>query len=93
MTQDDHAGEHGSPSFVYFGTITPGRTRANPAGVVRRRVVDGHPIDEAFTRRLRWERTTALIDHRFGHNDVDHVEITEAEAAAFTKRVAAKILG
>jgi hypothetical protein len=73
--------------FVYFGMITPGRTPASPAGVVRRHVVDGHPVDEAFTRRLTWEPTLALRDRELGRSEADYVEITPAEAVAFVERV------
>jgi hypothetical protein len=79
----------GPASVVYLGTITPGRTRANPAGVVRRQVVDGYPVDETFTRGLIWEPTTALREQELGRSEADHVEITPAEAAAFVERITA----
>lgn len=88
-TSDVHRDDEGRPPSVYYGTIPPGRTRANPAGVVRRSVVDGRPLDEAFTRNLTWERTTALLEHEFGHNDLDYVEISPAEAETFVQRITA----
>lgn len=44
-------------------------------------------FDEAFTRNLRWEATEYLRRYELGDNDPDHVEITEAEAAAFIERI------
>lgn len=77
--------------FTYFAAIPPGRTRTSPAGVIRRSVVGGHPVDEAFTRSLDWKPTTALRDQQFGHTDTDHVEITEAEAEAIVSRISARL--
>jgi hypothetical protein len=79
-----------STRFVYYGVLTPGRTRANPAGVVRRSLADGHPLDEAFTRSLRWEPTLALRDEELGRSDAQHVEITEAEAMDFVGKITAR---
>jgi hypothetical protein len=76
-----------STRFVYYGALTPGRTGADPAGVVRRSLVDGHPLDEAFTRSLRWEPTLSLRDEELGRSDVQHVEITEAEAMDFVEKI------
>ncbi|MFD5518150.1 hypothetical protein [Streptomyces sp. NPDC127066] len=44
--------------------------------------------DEAFTRNLRWEPTEYLRLYELGHNEVDRVEITDAEASAFIQEVA-----
>ena len=79
--------------YTYFGNVTPGRTRANPAGVVRRSTVDGRSLDEVFTRDLRWEPTTALLEQRFGHGDGEYVEISAAEATQFVERVTEKLGG
>jgi hypothetical protein len=54
---------------------------------VRRRIVDGVTCDEGFTRNLRWEPTQYLRRYALGHNDVDHVEISEADAEAFVEAV------
>lgn len=78
---------------TYYGSLAAGRTRDRPAGVYRRKVVDGHAVDEAFTRNLRWEPTTALHERDLGYNEVDYVEITRAEADAFVQRVSAKLSG
>lgn len=78
------------PGFVYYGALTPGRTRDNPAGVVRRKIVEGHPHDEAFSRSLRWQPTTSLREEQLGLTDLEHIEISEAEAFAFVERVTAR---
>jgi hypothetical protein len=56
---------------------------------VRRRRVGraGETYDEAFTRGFRWEPTEYLRRYALGHNEVDHVEITEVEAARFIENV------
>ena len=48
-------------------------------------------VDEAFTRNLRWEPTTALREHEFGHGNTDYVEITRAEADVFVDRITRKL--
>ncbi|MEU3500761.1 hypothetical protein ABZ726_08310 [Streptomyces hundungensis] len=58
---------------------------------MRRRVLDGASYDEAFTRNLRWEPTEYLRLHLLGHNEVDHVEITECEADGFIATVVARL--
>ena len=78
-------------AYVYFGAMPAGRTRANPAGVVRRSQFDGTDVDEAFTRNLRWEPTTALLERRFGHGDTEYVEISEAEAQQVVDRITEKL--
>ena len=75
----------------YFGSVPPGRTRDRPGGVFRRTVVDGQPVDEAFTRNLRWEPTSALRERDLGFGDIDFIEITPAEAEAFVLRVTDKL--
>lgn len=69
--------------WTYYAKIREGFPRDRPSGIVRRRIVNGVTCDEAFTRNLRWEPTEYLRLYELGHNDVEHVEITQAEAAAF----------
>ncbi|MFE3720850.1 hypothetical protein [Streptomyces cyaneofuscatus] len=70
--------------MTYFAKISDGHPRHSPRGIVRRRVEDnGRTHDEAFTRNLRWEPTEYLKLYDLGHNDIDHVRVTEIEAAAF----------
>ncbi len=42
-------------------------------------------------RHLRWESTDYFDRVRLGHNDDEHVEITEAEAQQFVERLTAKL--
>ena len=76
---------------TYYARLTPGRTRENPSGVVRRRRAGDTVVDEAFTRNLRWEQTDYFDRVRLGHNDDEVVEITEVEAQKFVERVTAKL--
>lgn len=57
-------------------------------GVVRRREIDGvaEQVDEAFTRRLRWEPTDYLDRYRRKHDDIDRIEFSEGEAFQFVLR-------
>ncbi len=80
-----------APGVTYYAKIDGGHPRDNPRGVVRRRFLDGISYDEAFTRKLRWEATEYLRRYDLGHNEVDHVEITEAEADAFVTAVTARL--
>ncbi|MCT9138373.1 pentapeptide repeat-containing protein [Streptomyces violarus] len=76
-----------SGHITYYAKFSEGYSRSNPQGIVRRRMVNGVAHDEAFTRNLRWEPTEYLRLHALGHNEVDHVEISEAEAVAFIEEV------
>ncbi|MEU7433434.1 hypothetical protein AB0B07_21780 [Streptomyces sioyaensis] len=79
--------------ITYYAKVSEGYPRHNPRGIVRRRIDEGQTCDEAFTRRLSWEPTEYLKLYELGHNEVDHVKITEIEAAAFIESVTTKILG
>lgn len=74
----------------YYGLITPGRTRENPSGIMRRRTAEGRTIDEVFTRSLAWKPTDYFRKYELGHNEDDHVEITAEEAAEFVRRIRAR---
>ncbi|MFF3993609.1 hypothetical protein ACFYX8_09900 [Streptomyces cyaneofuscatus] len=78
--------------MTYFAKISDGYPRHSPRGIVRRRVEDeGQTHDEAFTRHLRWEPTEYLRLYDLRHNDIDHVRITEIEAAAFIESLVQKL--
>lgn len=74
---------------TYFAVVDEGFPRERPMGLMRRRAVGREPVthDEAFSRNLRWEPTDYFDLYALGHNDTDHVEISEIEAAAFIDRV------
>ncbi|UNO40666.1 hypothetical protein [Streptomyces sp. MST-110588] len=79
--------------ITYYAKVSEGYPRQKPRGIVRRRIDEGQTYDEAFTRNLRWEPTEYLKLYDLGHNEVDHVQTTEIEAAAFIESVTTKILG
>ncbi|MGW1784025.1 hypothetical protein ACWCQQ_33695 [Streptomyces sp. NPDC002143] len=76
--------------MTYYALIRDGYPRENPSGVVRRRVSDGVESEEVFTRNLRWEPSDYLLKYSIGHNDVEHIEISEEEVMAFIDRVTEK---
>ncbi|MFF3980754.1 pentapeptide repeat-containing protein [Streptomyces sp. NPDC055808] len=82
-----------SPKVTYYAKISEGHPRESPRGIARRRILDGVGCDEAFTRNLRWEPTDYLRLYELGHNEIDHVEITEVEADAFVLAVIAEFGG
>lgn len=79
--------------MTYYAKISDGYPRHSPGGIIRRRVDDDRTYDEAFTRNLRWEPTEYLRLYDLGHNDIDHVRITEIEAAAFIEALTKKLVG
>ncbi len=81
--------------ITYYAKVGDGFSRNSPLGIVRRRVVgrEGLEYDEAFTRNLRWEPTQYLRRYELGENEVDHVEISEREAATFIESVTNRLAG
>ncbi|WP_189038619.1 hypothetical protein [Streptomyces daqingensis] len=79
--------------ITYYAKVSDGYPRRKPRGIVRRRVEEDQTHDDAFTRNLRWEPTEYLRLYDLGHNDVDHVEITEIEAAEFIESVTKRLTG
>lgn len=81
--------------ITYYAKTSDGYPRSNPRGIVRRRLVgrDGKTYDEAFTRNLHWEPTDYLRLYELGHNEVDHVAISEREAASFIESATMKLMG
>lgn len=75
----------------YYATVRD--TAAGPVrgAVLRRRTVAGARVDEAFTRRLRWEPTRTLNRHLTGDGEV--VAISEAEAVTATLSTLAVVSG
>lgn len=79
--------------ITYFAKIGEAYPRSSPRGIVRRRVDDDRTYDEAFTRNLRWEPTEYLRLYALGQNEIDPVEITEIEAAAFIESTVTRLAG
>ncbi|MET8468980.1 hypothetical protein ABZY90_00720 [Streptomyces sp. NPDC006422] len=77
---------------TYFAVVDERFPRERPMGLMRRRAVGRESVthDEAFSRNLRWQPTDYFDLYALGHNDTDHVEISEIEAAAFIDRVIQK---
>ncbi|MCP9207053.1 hypothetical protein [Streptomyces cucumeris] len=69
--------------ITYYAKVSDDYPRVSPLGVVRRRIDDTETYDEAFTADLRWEPTEYLRLRDLGRENIEHVVITEAEAAAF----------
>ncbi|MGW2701532.1 pentapeptide repeat-containing protein [Streptomyces sp. NPDC001340] len=80
-------------AVTYYALISDAYPRSNPEGIVRRRRAGDFTSDEAFTHNLRWEPTEYLRLYELGHNEEDHVEITEDEANQFISRITAKLRG
>ncbi|MEU2675208.1 hypothetical protein ABZ622_41820 [Streptomyces sp. NPDC007164] len=81
--------------IMYYAKVGEGYPRSSPRGILRRRLVgrEAETHDEAFTRSLRWEPTEYLRLYELGHNDVDHVRISEREAAAFIESTVKRLSG
>lgn len=79
--------------YVYYAITDDGYPASNPMGIVRRRIVDGVPFDESFTRNLKWEHSSQLVDIKFGHSYHDAEEISKEQADAFIEHVTEKIRG
>lgn len=76
---------------TYYALVSDDYPRSNPQGIVRRRRAGDFTSDEAFTRNLRWEPTEYLRLYELGHNDDEHVEITEKEARQFISMITRKL--
>jgi Family of unknown function (DUF6188) len=74
-----------------YGLFRPGR--ADPAGIARRRVIDGGVFDQHFTRALRWDHTTGLVDVEFGYSDRQYAEISVEQAEAYVRRLTERLSG
>ncbi|MFD7624231.1 hypothetical protein [Streptomyces sp. NPDC059802] len=90
-------GEYVDPGsrVTYYAKISEGFPRNSQRGILRRRTIgrEAETYDEAFTRNLRWEPTESLRLYALGHNEIDHVEITEIEAAAFIESTTKRLAG
>jgi hypothetical protein len=94
----DYLGETGvpvadAPGYVYYGVRGPDARRPDLVGVLRRSVVDGHAVDEAFTRNRRWEPTLRLREQELGYGDAEAVPISADAAAEFVARISARPTG
>jgi hypothetical protein len=70
------------PDVTYYALIDENRPLERPKGLVRRIHTEPLPTDEVFGRDLQWHPTEYLRLYYLGHNEVDHVEISEEQAEA-----------
>jgi hypothetical protein len=76
---------------TYYAVVDALSSREQPAGVFRRTYTeDGGRSDEAFTRKLIWEFSPALISAERGDLQNKFIEITEDEANQIVERIRAK---
>jgi len=77
------------PRVSYYALLAGNRTPENPSGIVRR-IHSDPPVDESLRRDLIWRPTEYLKRYSLGHNDIDHVEISETEANVIMQHWRAK---
>ena len=82
--------EQQTPQVQYFALLREGGTAENASGLVRRIHTAPVPTDEAIGRDLLWHPTEYLRLYRLGHNDQEHVEVSEQFAAQLIERWRAK---
>jgi hypothetical protein len=76
---------------TYYAVVDALSSREQPAGVFRRTYTeDGGRSDEAFTRKLTWEFSPALISAERGDLQNKFIEISEDEANQIVARIRAK---
>jgi hypothetical protein len=80
--------------ITYYAIIDGLSSRERPAGVLRRIYTeDGGRRDEAFTRKLMWERSWSLASAERGDLENEFIEITEDEANQIVDRIRATVTG
>ena len=70
----------------HYAIIGGGRTAANPSGLARRRYTASGRIDEALSRDLSWEPTSAITQWEYGNLSGELVEISCEDAAKLIER-------
>ena len=70
------------PKVTYYALVNDEHPVERPAGIVRRIHADPLPMDEEFTRGMKWVPSEYFRLHRLGHNEQDHVEIDQKHAEA-----------
>jgi hypothetical protein len=74
------------PKTTYYARIDETHPPERPAGIVRRTHTEPLPTDEAFGRDMQWHPTEYLHRYFLGHNEDDHIEISEEQAEAVIAR-------
>jgi hypothetical protein len=70
----------------HYAVIGVGRTESNPSGLVRRRYTAAGRVDEALSRDMTWQATSAVTQWEYGNLPGELVEISEAAAEALIER-------
>jgi hypothetical protein len=78
---------------TYYAVVNDLTSRERPTGVFRRTYSEDGKLDEAFTRRLIWERSWLLVSAERGDLVNEFVEITETEANEIVERIRATVTG
>ena len=72
---------------TYYAIVDEETTRDHPAGVLRRIEHEGGEHDEAFTRRLMWEKSWSLYSAERGDTQNEFIPISEEEAERIVERI------
>jgi hypothetical protein len=70
----------------YYAIVGSGRTAANPSGLARRRYTPSGRVDEALSRDLTWEPTSAITQWEYGNLSGELMEINDAGAQELIER-------
>jgi hypothetical protein len=76
---------------AYYAVVNDLSSREQPSGVFRRTYTEDGRLDEAFTRKLIWERSWLLVSAERGDLVNEFVEITEDEANQIVERIRATV--
>lgn len=72
---------------IYYAIIDNDSSRTEPAGLVRRRVLDDGGIrDEALGRDLNWHPTPLIVEWKRAESEDDLVQISGDEASRVMNR-------
>ncbi len=78
---------------TYYAVVNDLSSRELPSGVFRRTYTEDGRLDEAFTRKLIWERSWLLVSAERGDLVNEFIEISEAEANQIVERIRATVTG
>ena len=76
-------------AVTFYATVDDGFPRERPMGL-HRRIHTTPPTDQVFAGDLAWHPSEYLARYWLGHNDIDHVELTVAEAKTIIDRRSAE---
>ncbi|MGH9210632.1 MAG: hypothetical protein ACRD2C_08105 [Acidimicrobiales bacterium] len=79
-----------SEEIRYYAAFGLGHGRDDPSGLIRRRLVQPGPVDEALQRDFTWRWTSGLMRWERGEIDSELAEVSEEEADRIIERFRAK---